>query len=268
MPENVCGLDICAAKLLQILIAIANAVVRAAADGHTLLLVSPANAVNATLYQKLNFDFIRDIAPIANIGRGPNVMVINPTTPVRTVPDFIAYAKAHAGKVNMASPGIGSSQHLSGELFKMQARVDMVHVPYRGASPALTDLLSGQVQVYFGSTASSVEHIRAGRLRALAVTTAERSPALPEVPAMGEFIPGYEASAFYGLAAPRGTPTEVIDRLNGEVKAGLADAALAARLADIGIVPAAMTPAEFGRLIAEETAKWAEVVRFAGVKPE
>jgi tripartite-type tricarboxylate transporter receptor subunit TctC len=245
-----------------------EAVVRAAADGYTLLLVSPANAVNATLYEKLSYNFIRDIAPVASIGRGPNVMVINPGTPARTVPEFIAYAKANPGGINMASPGAGSSQHLSGELFKMMAGVAMTHVPYRGGAPALTDLIGGRIQVYFAATASSMEYIRAGKVRALAVTTTTRSPALPDVPAMGEFLPGYEASAFYGIGAPAGTPAEIVDRLNREVNAGLADGGIASRLADLGIAPAEMTPTEFGKLIADETAKWASVVRFAGVKPE
>jgi tripartite-type tricarboxylate transporter receptor subunit TctC len=245
-----------------------DVVVRSAPDGYTLLLVSPANAINATLYEKLSFNFIRDITPVASIGLGPNVMVVNPLTPAKTVPEFIGYAKANPGKINMASAGNGSSQHLSGELFKMMAGVDMVHVPYRGGGPALTDLLGGQVQVYFASTASSVEYIRVGKLRALAVTTATRSEALPNIPAMGEFIPGYEASAFYGFGVPNNTPAEIIDKLNMEVIAALADIKLKARLADLGILPLSMLPSEFRGLVANETEKWGKVVQFAGLKPE
>jgi tripartite-type tricarboxylate transporter receptor subunit TctC len=245
-----------------------EAVVHSAPDGYTLLLVSPANAINAALYEKLNFNFIRDIAPVASFGRGPNVMVVNPSAPANTVPEFIAYAKANPGKVNMASAGNGSSQHLSGELFKMMTGADMVHVPYRGGGPALTDLLGGQVQVYFASIASSVEYIRAGRLRALAVTAATRSEALPDIPTMSEFVPGYEASAFYGLGAPKNLPAEITDKLNKEINAGLAHNKLKARLADLGIVPSSMTPSDFGKLVANETEKWRKVVTFAGIKPE
>jgi tripartite-type tricarboxylate transporter receptor subunit TctC len=245
-----------------------EAVVHSAPDGYTLLLVSPANAINATLYEKLNFNFIRDIAPVASFGRGPNVMVVNPSAPAKTVPEFIAYAKTNPGKVNMASAGNGSSQHLSGELFKMMTGADMVHVPYRGGGPALTDLLGGQVQVYFASIASSVEYIRAGRLRALAVTAATRSEALPDIPTMSEVVPGYEASAFYGLGAPKNMPAEIIDKLNKEINAGLANNKLKARLADLGIVPLSMTPSDFGKLVADETEKWGKVVNFAGIKPE
>ncbi len=245
-----------------------EAVVRSAPDGYTLLLVSPANAINATLYEKLNFNFIRDIAPVASFGRGPNVMVVNPSAAAKTVPEFIAYAKTNPGKVNMASAGNGSSQHLSGELFKMMTGADMVHVPYRGGGPALTDLLGGQVQVYFASIASSVEYIRAGRLRALAVTAATRSEALPDIPTMSEVVPGYEASAFYGLGAPKNMPAEIIDKLNKEINAGLAHDKLKARLADLGIVPLSMTPSDFGKLVADETEKWGKVVNFAGIKPE
>jgi tripartite-type tricarboxylate transporter receptor subunit TctC len=245
-----------------------EAVVHSAPDGYTLLLVSPANAINATLYEKLNFNFIRDIAPVASFGRGPNVMVVNPSAPAKTVPEFIAYAKTNPGKVNMASAGNGSSQHLSGELFKMMTGADMVHVPYRGGGPALTDLLGGQVQVYFASIASSVEYIRAGRLRALAVTAATRSEALPDIPTMSEVVPGYEASAFYGLGAPKNMPAEIIDKLNKEINAGLANNKLKARLADLGIVPLSMTPSDFGKLVADETEKWSKVVNFAGLKPE
>ena len=243
-------------------------VVHAAADGYTLLFVSPANAINATLYANLRFNFIRDITPVASISRGANVMVVHPSFPAKTVPEFIAYAKANPGKVSMASAGNGSAPHICGELFKMMAGVDMVHVPYRGGGPALTDLLGGQVQVYFATTASSVEYIRAGKLRALAVTTATRSEALPDTPAMSEFIPGYEASGFYGLAAPKSTPAEIVDKLNNEINAALADPKMRARLAEFGGVPMPMTPADFGRLIADETEKWGKVIRAANLKPE
>ena len=211
-----------------------EAVVRAPPDGYTLLLVGRRNAINATLYDKLNFNFIRDIAPVAGIIRVPLVMVVNPSVPAKTVPEFIAYAKANPGKINMASAGIGTPGHVAGELFKMMAGVDMVHVPYRGAAPALTDLLGGQVQVMFGTTVSSIEHIRAGKLRALAVTTATRSEALPDIPTVGEFVPGYEASAVFGIGAPRNTPAEIVDKLNKEINAALADPKIKARLADLG----------------------------------
>ena len=243
-------------------------VVHAAADGYTLLFVSPANAINATLYANLRFNFIRDITPVASISRGANVMVVHPSFPAKTVPEFIAYAKANPGKVSMASAGNGSAPHICGELFKMMAGVDMVHVPYRGGGPALTDLLGGQVQVYFATTASSVEYIRAGRLRALAVTTATRSEALPDTPTMSEFIPGYEASGFYGLAAPKNTPAEIVDKLNNEINAALADPKMKAQLGEFGGVPMPMTPADFGRLIADETEKWAKVIKFAGIKAD
>jgi tripartite-type tricarboxylate transporter receptor subunit TctC len=243
-------------------------VVHAAADGYTLLFVSPANAINATLYAKLRFNFIRDITPVASISRGANVMVVHPSFPAKTVPEFIAYAKANPGRVSMASAGNGSAPHICGELFKMMAGVDMVHVPYRGGGPALTDLLGGQVQVYFATTASSVEYIRAGRLRALAVTTATRSEALPDTPTMSEFIPGYEASGFYGLAAPKNTPAEIVDKLNNEINAALADPKMKAQLAEFGGVPMPMTPGDFGRLIADETDKWAKVIKFAGIKAD
>jgi tripartite-type tricarboxylate transporter receptor subunit TctC len=245
-----------------------EAVVRALPDGHTLLLASTANAINATLYEKLNFNFIRDISPAASIVRGPNVMVVHPSFPAKTVPDFIAHAKDNPGKISMASAGNGSPPHVAGELFKMMAGVDMVHVPYRGGGPAVTDLLGGQVQVYFATTASSIEYIRAGRLRALAVTTAARSEALPEVPTIGEFVPNYEASSFYGLGLPKNTRAEIIDRLNKETNVALADPKMKARLADLGSMVLAGSPADFGKLIAEETEKWAKVVKFASIKPE
>jgi tripartite-type tricarboxylate transporter receptor subunit TctC len=243
-------------------------VANAPADGYTLLLVNPANGINATLYDKLPFNFIRDIAPVAGIIRVPNVMEVNPGVPAKTVAEFIAYAKANPGKVNMASSGNGTSVHVSGELFKMMTGVNMLHVPYRGAAPALTDLMGGQVQVIFDNLPSSVEYIRAGKLRALGVTTAARSDALPGVPSVGETVSGYEASAWFGMGAPKGTPPEVIDKLNATVNAGLADPKLKARLADLGGTPLVGTAADFGKLIAEETEKWAKVVKFSGAKPD
>ena len=245
-----------------------EAVVRATPDGHTLLLVSPANAINATLYEKLNFTFIRDIAPIGGLIRAANVMVVNPSVPAKTVPEFIAYAKANPGKINMASAGNGSGAHLAGELFKMMTGANMVHVPYRGGGPALTDLLGGQVQVYFGTTASSIEHIGSGKLRALAVTTASRSEALPDIPTVGEFVPGYESSLWYGLGGPKGAPAEIVEKLNREINTALVDPKFRARLVDLGGTMLAGSPADFGKLIAEETEKWAKVVKFAGIKPE
>jgi tripartite-type tricarboxylate transporter receptor subunit TctC len=245
-----------------------EAVVRAPADGYTLLMVGSANASNATFYDKLNFNFIRDIAPVGSVFRGPYVMVVNPSVPARSVPEFIAYAKANPGKLTMASSGTGAVPHVAGELFKMMAGIDMVHVPYRGGGPALTDLLAGQVQVYFPTTVASIGYIRAGRLRALAVTAATRSDALPDIPTVGEFLPGYEASTWYGVGAPKGTPAEIVEKLNKEVNAGLADPTMKARLADLGGDVLALSPADFGKLIAEETAKWAKVVKFSGVKAE
>jgi tripartite-type tricarboxylate transporter receptor subunit TctC len=240
--------------------------VRAAADGYTLLIVGPANAVNATLYDKLSFNFLRDIAPVAGIMRVPNLVSVNPSVPATSVPEFIAYAKANPGILNMGSAGIGSSSHISGELFKMMTGVDLVHVPYRGAAPALTDLLAGQVQVNFDLLPNSIEHVRAGRLRALAITTTTRSELLPDVPTVNEFVPGYESSSVYGLGVPKDTPAEIIDLLNKEMNAGLADARVKARLADLGGAVLAQTPAEFGQLIAAETDKWGKVVKFAGAK--
>jgi tripartite-type tricarboxylate transporter receptor subunit TctC len=245
----------------------AEAVARAAPDGHTLLQVGTADAVNATLYEKLSFNFIRDIAPVAGIARAPLVMVVNPSVPVNAVPQFIAYAKANPGKINMASAGNGTSPHLAGEMFKMMTGVDLVHVPYRGGGPALTDLIGGQVQVMF-TTLPTTAYIRAGTLRALAVTTATRAEALPEVPSVGEFVPGYEASGWYGLGAPRNTPSAIVDALNREINAGLADPKIKERLADLGARVLGGSPADFGQLLAAETEKWGKVVRAANIKPE
>ena len=242
------------------------AVVRAPADGYTLGTVIVANAINETLYDNLNFSFVRDIAPVAGIFRVPLVMVVNPGLPVTTVPEFIAYAKANPGKINMASSGIGSVQHVAGELFKFRTGVDMVHVPYRGTGPALTDLLAGQVQVMFDVTSISAAHVKAGRLRALAVTTATRADVLPDVPVMADFVPGYEASAWVGFGVPKDTPAAIIDDLNKAVNAGLADPAIATSIARFGGTVLAMSPAEFGRLIAADTAKWAEVIHATGIK--
>ena len=245
-----------------------EAVVRAAADGYTLLCVTTANAINATLYDKLNFNFIRDIAPVATISRNTYVMLVHPSMPAKTVPEFIAYAKAHPRKINMASAGTGSPPHVCGELFKMMAGVDLLHLPYRGGGPALTDLLGGQVQVYFATTVASIEYIRTGRLRALAVTTATRSDALPDIPTVAEFVPGYEASSWYGVGAPKATPAEIVEKLNKEINAGLADAKLKARLADLGGDVLALSPADFGKLIADETEKWGNVIRALNIKAD
>ena len=243
-------------------------VVHAPPDGYTLLLVAAANAINATLYEKLNFNFIRDIAPVATIAGAPNVMVVHPSVSARTVPEFIAHAKANAGKLNMASAGNGTTPHLAGELFKMLTGVDMVHVPYRGGGPALTDLLGGQVQVYFGPMPPSIEHIRSGKLRALGVTSARRSQALRDIPSVSDFVPGYEASQWYGIGVPKNTPSEIIDKLNKEINACLGDLKMKARLADLGGTPLVGSPADFSRLIAEDTEKWAKVIKFAGIKLE
>jgi tripartite-type tricarboxylate transporter receptor subunit TctC len=245
-----------------------EAVVRAPADGYTLLLVGAASAINATLYDKLNFNFIRDIAPVAGITRAPEVMVVHPSVPAKTVPEFIAYAKANPGKLTMASGGIGSLSHVAGELFKMMAGVDLVHVPYRGQGPALTDLLGGQVQVMFAITVASIEYIKTGRLRALAVTAATRSDALPDIPTVGEFVLDYEASNWFGVCAPKATPAEIVDKLNKEINASLAEPKIKARLADLGGAVLALSPAEFGKLIADETEKWGKVIRAANIKPE
>jgi tripartite-type tricarboxylate transporter receptor subunit TctC len=243
-------------------------VVNARADGYTLLIVSPPNAINATLYEKLNYNFIRDITPVAGIFRVPNVMEVHPSVPAKTVPEFIAYAKANPGKLNMASAGNGALGHVAGEMFKMMTGINVIHVPYRGGAPALTDLLGGQVQVIFGPAPDSIEFIRSGRLRALAVTTATRSEALPDVPTVGDFVPGYEASGFYGVGAPKNTPLEIIGMLNKEINAALTDPKMKARLADLGGTVLPGSPVDFGNLIVEETEKWGKVVRFAAMKPD
>jgi tripartite-type tricarboxylate transporter receptor subunit TctC len=243
-----------------------EAAVRAPADGYTLLLAGTPNAVNVTLYDKLSFNFLRDVAPVASIIRAPYVMAVNPTVPAKTIPELIAYAKANPGKFSMGSTGTGSGAHVAGELFKMITGINLVHVPYRGGGPALTDLLGGQVQVAFVSTVSSIEYIKTGRLRALAVTTATRSDELPDIPTVGEFVPGYEASAWFGVGAPKNTPSQIIDKLNEAINAGLADPKIKARLADLGGTPLVGSPADFGKLIAEETEKWAKVVKFSGAK--
>jgi tripartite-type tricarboxylate transporter receptor subunit TctC len=245
-----------------------EAVVRAPPDGYTLLLAATPNAINATLYDKLNFNFVRDIQPVASIIRGPDVMVVHPSFPAKTVPEFIAYTKANPGKVNMASAGNGSGPHVAGELFKMMAGVDIIHVPYRGGAPALTDMLGGQVQVMFATMSSSIEHVKDRRLRALAVTTATRSEALPDIPTVSDFLPGYEASDWYGIGTANSTPANTVDKLNKEINAGLADPKIKARLADLGGIMLPGSPADFGKLIAEETEKWAKVVKFAGIKAD
>jgi tripartite-type tricarboxylate transporter receptor subunit TctC len=244
-----------------------EAVVKAGPDGYTLLLVNAANAINATLYEKLNFDFIRDIAPVASIMRQPQVMLVNPSVPVKSVPEFIAYAKANPGKINMASSGNGSPSHMAGQLFKVMTGVDMVHVPYSGVAPALTDLLGGQVQVIFTSTASSIQYIKSDKLRALAVATATRSEALPDLPTVGDFVPGYEASQWYGVGAPRGTPAEILAKLNKEINAALADHKMKTRLADLGGVVMGGSPSDFGTFIGDETEKWSKVIRAGNIKP-
>ena len=243
-------------------------VVNAAPDGYTLLLVNAGNAINATLYEKLNFIFLRDITPVASIIRVPLVMQVNPSVPVKTGPEFITYAKANPGKLNMASAGNGTPQHVAGELFKMMAGINMTHVPYRGSAPALTDLLGGHVQVVFDTTLASIEYLRAGRLRPLAVTTATRLEALPDTPTVGDFLPGYEASGWYGVGAPKNTPDDIVNKLNREINAGLADPKLKAQLAELGGMVLAGSPADFGRLIAEETKKWGKVIQAANIKPE
>jgi tripartite-type tricarboxylate transporter receptor subunit TctC len=245
-----------------------EAVVRARGDGYTLLLVNPANATSATLYDNLNFNFIRDIAPVAGIVRVPNVMVVNPSVPAKTVDEFIAYAKANPGKVNYASAGNGTTVHLAGELFNMMTGIAMVHVPYRGSTPALTDMLGGQVQVMFDALPSSIEHVRTGKLRALAVTTAARSPALPDIPTLSDFVPGFEASVWQGIGVPKGTPSLIVEKLNKEINSALSDPKMRSQLATLGSTELALSPAEFGTLIAEETEKWARVIRGASIKAQ
>ena len=246
----------------------AEVVVRAAPDGHTLLWITAANAINASLYEKLSFNFVRDITPVASVVRGPGVMEVNPAVPAKTIPEFIAYAKANPGKINLASSGPGTVSHVAGELFKIMAGVDMLHVPYRGAAPALTDLISGQVQVMILPIISSIEHLKAGRLRALGVTTATRLEVVPDVPTVAEFLPGYEVSDWTGIGVPRGTPVEIVDRLNTEINAGLDNPKIKARLAELGSLLMPMSRAEFGKMIAGETEKWAKVVASAGIRPE
>jgi len=245
-----------------------EAVVRAPADGYSLLLGGAVNAVNATLYDNLGFNFIRDLAPVAGVSRFPNVMAVNASFPARTVSEFIAYAKANPGKVNQGSSGNGTTQHLAGALFKTMTGTDFLHVPYKGAPQAITDLLNGQVQVVFEPLPASIQHIKSGKLRALAVTAAARSEALPEVPTVAEFVPGYEASAWFGAGAPRNTPADIIDKLNKDINACLADPKLKARIADLGGIAITGSPADFGKLIVEETEKWAKVVKFSGAKAE
>ncbi len=243
-------------------------VLEAPADGNMLLLASFANVVNTSIYQNLNFDFIRDTAPVAGISRDPDVMVVNPSFPAKSVPEFIAYAKANPGKINMGSPGVGTSPHMAGELFKFMAKVDLTHVAYRSSAPVITDLLGGQVQVYFMPISAGIEYVKAGKLRALGVTTATRAEALPDVPVIGDFVPGYEVSAWYGIVAPRNTPTAIVEVLNKEINAGLSDAKLKARLADLGSSPFVASSAAFGKFLADETDKWAKVVKSAGIKPD
>jgi tripartite-type tricarboxylate transporter receptor subunit TctC len=244
------------------------AVVSAPPDGYTLLLVSVSNTINATLYDKLSFNFGRDIAPVAGISRVPNIMAVQSSLPAKTIPEFIAHAKANPRSISVATPGIGSPQHVAGELFNMMAGVSMTHVPYRGIAPALTDLLGGQVQVLFGSAPGTVEYVKTGKVKALAVTSATRWEGLPEVPAMSEFLPGFEASSWYGVAAPRNTPADIVDRLNKEINAALADAKMKARIAELGGSNLGGPPADFGKLIADETEKWGKVIRAANIKPE
>jgi tripartite-type tricarboxylate transporter receptor subunit TctC len=245
-----------------------ESVIRAPADGYTLLLVALPDAVNATLYQNLNDSFARDVAPIAATSRDPDVMLVNPAFPAKSVPEFIAYAKANSGKINMASPGVGSSPHMAGELFNFMTGIDMTHVAYRGSAPALTDLLGGQVQVFFAPIAASLAYVKAGKLRALAVTTAVRSDALADIPTVADFVPGFEVSGWFGIGAPKDVPAAIVDRLNTEINAGLNDPATKARLADLGASAFVLSPSEFGRFIADEIKKWANVIKFANIKPE
>lgn len=244
-----------------------ESVVRSSPDGYTLLLAGLSNATNASLYDKLNFNFVRDIAPVSGILSVPLIMLVNPSFPAKTVPEFIAYAKANPGKLNMASGGNGGPQHIGGELFKMLTAISMQHVPYRGEAPALNDLIGGQVQVQFASLTGSIGYVRSGQLRALGITTATRAEALPDVPIIGDFVPGYEMSGWLGVGAPKSTPVELIDKLNKEINAGLADPKVKGRIAELGAAPLTGSPADFGRLIADETDKWAKVIKFAGIKP-
>jgi tripartite-type tricarboxylate transporter receptor subunit TctC len=246
----------------------AETVVKASPDGYTLLLVAPSSAINATLYDKLSFNFIRDIVPVASITRQPYVMVVNPSVPAKTVPELIVYAKANPGKLNMASSGIGTGTHLAGELFKAMTGVNMIHVPYRGPPPAFTDLLAGHVQTLFVTPPPSIDFIRTGKVRALAVTTTTRLEVLPNIPTVGDFVPGYEASSWYGIGAPRNTPTEIVDKLNTEINAALANTEMKARIADLGATVLPGSPADFSKLIADETEKWGKVIRAANIKPE
>jgi tripartite-type tricarboxylate transporter receptor subunit TctC len=245
-----------------------EAVARAPADGYTLLMVGPSATVNATLYDKLNFEFLRDIAPVAGLARQPQVLLASSALPAKTVPELIAYAKANPGRVTIASAGTGSAGHLMGELFKMMTGIECIHVPYRGAAPVMNDLLGGQVMTSFSGMTGSIQYVRSGQLRALAVTTATRAEALPDVPTIGEFVPGYEAGDWLGVGAPKDTPAEIIDRLNKEITAGIADPKIKARLDDLGIAPLPLTPVEFGKLLADDTEKWAKVIHAAHIKPE
>ena len=245
----------------------AELVVRAPPDGHTLLSLGTPDVINAGLYPKLNFNVVRDIVPVAAIGREPNTVVVNPSVPATTIPEFIAYAKANPGKLSLGVGGIGTTGHVAGELFKMMTNTNLVVVPYRGGGPALIDLVAGQVQVYIGPASASIDHVRAGKLRALAVTTAARADALPGIPALAEFLPGYEASTFFGVGAPKNTPAEIIDTLNREINSALADPKIKARLAELGAIALPGPPADFGKLIAEEGEKWAKVIKLAGIKP-
>jgi tripartite-type tricarboxylate transporter receptor subunit TctC len=245
-----------------------EAVVKAAPDGYTVLLVNPANAINATLYERLTFNFIRDIAPVASMVRQPLIMLVNSSVPAKTIPEFIGYAKANPGQITMASAGTGTAPHLAGELFRMMAGIDMIHVPYRGAGPALADLLGGQVHVYFAGMASAVDHVKSGKLRALGITTAARSDSLPQVVPVGEFVAGYEASDWFGLGVPKGTPEEIVGTLNAAVNSGLADTKFKGRISELGGAVIGGSPADFGKMISDETEKWAKVIRFAGIKPD
>ncbi len=244
-------------------------VAKAQPDGYTLLLLVPSNAaINGSLYNNLNYDFARDLTPVGGLSRETEVMVVNPLFPAKTAPEFISYAKANPGKINMASPGIGTGPHMAGELFKYMAGIEMTHVAYRGSAPAITDLLGGQVQVYFAPLSTSIEYVRTGKLRALGVTTAARVAALPDVPPLGDFVPGYETSTWYGIGAPKKTPAEIVDRLNKEINIGLADPGMTARLAALGSSAFPVSPDEFGKFIADETQKWAKVIKFARIEPE